>query len=38
MQLNNILCVVPTLPDAEKDYLESVFEETEAEANFKEDK
>ena len=38
MQLNNILCVVPTLPDAEKDYLESVQEEADAEANLKEDK
>ena len=31
MQLNNILCVVPTIANAEKDYLESIREEAEAE-------
>ena len=31
MQLNNILCVVPTLPEAEKDYKDSVLEEANAE-------
>ena len=37
MQLNNILCVVETLADAEKDYLESILEEEDAEASTEED-
>lgn len=37
MQLNNILCVVPTLANAEKDYLESITAEAEAEEETPED-
>ena len=37
MQLNNILCIVPTLPEAEKDYLESVKEETDAKESLEKD-
>ena len=37
MQLNNVLCVVPTLPEAEKDYKDSVLEEANAEESIKED-
>ena len=37
MQLNNILCIVSTLPEAEKDYLESVKEETDAKESLEED-
>ena len=36
MQLNNILCIVATLPEAEQDYLESVKEETDAKESLEE--